>query len=230
MIEITHTERGSAAAGMCNRAITTNHYLHKMPDPRTSYEIYSIWIEGYRGGYLVFGRPQATRCKDWYASVDDVISGRCEVTRWQVLNLARVWIDPRFQVGGKFYEPALVPGFTDRRGVWHSSLASTAILAWMAGWAQGYLVYRPPVFLDEPYELRWLMSYCDTKIHRGVIYKAAGFKLYSTNAAGIQTWRIPLPRMTRVQDQEIQHASKIDQRAAQFRAKRDQGQLFQEVP
>jgi len=228
-IAIHHVERGSIVAGMCNKAINTGHYLHKMPDPRTSYEIYAIRINVLWAGFLVFGRPQVTRCREWFGSMEDVTGGRCEVTRWQILNLARVWLDPRFQTGGEFCNSETVPGFSDRHGIWHSSLASMGIRQWMAERAQDYLEYRPPVFLEEPYELRWLMSYCNTHLHRGIIYQAAGFKLYATNADGIQTWRIKLPELTADHDQRIKLASRKNQRAARIRAERAQIRLFDGV-
>lgn len=78
------------------------HYLHRPVDSRCSVEGYSVHLDMIAGiaGYLIFGRPEATRCCDWYGGVDDAQAGRVEVTRWQVLNLARVWISPALQPGG----------------------------------------------------------------------------------------------------------------------------------
>jgi len=55
-----------------------------------------------------------------------------------------------------------------------------------------------------------------------LIYQAAGFELYRTNEAGIQTWRIPLPGLTLEQDAAVREASRIDPRAQGYRAKRAQ--------
>lgn len=81
------------------------------------------------------------------------------------------------------------------------------------------------MFLDEPYEIRWLLSYCDTSLHKGTIYRSAGFELYRTNERGIQTWRIRLPRLTTVQDRAIRRASETNPRAQRYRAARAQLEL-----
>jgi hypothetical protein len=223
LIEVYHVDRESMSAWDCAKAVEEGHYLHKMPHFKTSYEIYVIRVDQrWRAGYLVFGRPQATRCQDWFGSVEDVRTGRCEVTRYQVLNLARVWIDPRFQAGGELCDPEYVPGFFDRKKAWRSTLASAVIKQWVHQFSQSYLVVRPPVFLSEPYELKWLLSYCDTRLHRGVIYRQAGFELFRTNEDGIQTWRIRLNGLDGMQNKMVIAASERDQRAIRIRAQRDQ--------
>jgi hypothetical protein len=201
--------------------VAAHHYLHAPVDARSSVEGYAVRLGDLgRVGCLLVGRPQATRCKDWYGSVEDVQVGRSEVTRWQVLNLARVWLTPEVQAGGAYCHPDTVPGFWDRSGAWHSALASTALrlLAERVGYE--YLLARPPVFPDEPYEIRWLMSYCDTRLHRGTIYAAAGWELYRTNAEGIQTWRTPLPPLNAHQREQIEGLSWQHARGRRYRAMR----------
>ena len=100
----------------CQALIAAEHYLHAPVDPRSRPEFYQVRMDCGAGwsmfvAYLIFGRPEATRCGQWYGSVDDVQAGRCEVTRWQVLNLARLWIAPEYQPGGSFNDPAFIPGF-----------------------------------------------------------------------------------------------------------------------
>jgi hypothetical protein len=204
--------------------ITQNHYLHKMPDPRTSKEVYGVFLPliAEPVGCFVFGRPQANRCKDWYGSVEDLFHGRCECTRWQVLNLSRVWIDPHYQKEGSQYHPSILKGFIDRKGIFRSTLASEAINAACQVIGFDYLLQRPPVYLDEPYEIKWLMSYCNTNLHKGTIYKSAGFELYRTNQDGVQTWRKLLPALSPDQNMEIMTASIRDWRAKKYRAKRSQ--------
>lgn len=220
-----HLSWGSTEACGVGQQIEWGHYLHKMPDPRTSYETYQVWFRDDEVGALVFGRPEATRCGDWYGSVEDVAAGRCEVTRWQVLNLARVWIHPLYQMGGRRYDPQYLPGYTDRRGVWRSTLASDMLKASLPGIRWNYLEYRPPCFLDEPYELRWLLSYCDTRLHRGTIYQAAGFELHHTNRRGIQTWRMPLDPLTKIENDLVCYAAATNRRSIAYRARRAQGAL-----
>lgn len=207
--------------------VTAWHYLRAPVDPRCSVEGYAVEVGDLgRVGLFLFGRPEATRCADWYGGVDDVTAGRCEVTRWQVLNLARVWFDPRVQAGGQWHSAAHLPGFTDRRGVWRSTLASEAIRQACQYVGFDYLLRRPPVFLDEPYEVRYVLSYCDTRLHRGVIYQQSGFELYRTNARGIQTWRVRLPALTPEQDSAVQVASALNARAQRYRARRAQAPLL----
>jgi len=220
-----HWPRNSSVWEVACFDIEEFHYLHKMPDPRTSFEVFLPILNGEQVGVLVFGRPEATRCGDWYGAVEDVKAGRCEVTRWQVLNLARVLIYPEWQRGGEYCNPKHLPGFIDRAGQWRSTLAS-AILGAVAGEiGSEYLTRRPPCFLDEPYELRWLLSYCDTSKHRGTIYKAAGWELYRTNDEGIQTWRTPLPSLTRAQDAQVRKTASSNPRSIKYRARRAQLEL-----
>lgn len=221
--------RGLAWAQMM---VTRCHYLHKPVDTRCSIEGYQIRHAVLGAiGLLLFGRPQATRCRDWYGSVEDVATGRCEVTRWQVLNLARVWLTPDVQQGGLHHLPRLIPGFWDRPRPGHtrryrSTLASTVLKQAITQIGLDYLVRRPPCFLDEPYQIEWLLSYCDTRLHKGTIYAAAGFELYSINGDGIQTWRIRLPALTPIQDEQVREASRVNPRSNRYRAQRAQLSLL----
>lgn len=202
------------------------HYLHRWPDPRTSAETYAVnrsWM-GDTVGYLVFGRPEATRCGDWYGSVEDVYAGRCEVTRWQVLNLARVWLEPAYQVGGVYHQQHQVPGFVDRRGVFRSTLASHVLQTAVREIGYEYLIRRPPCFLDEPYQIKWLLSYCDTSVHHGTIYAAAGFERYRVNRRGIETWRIRLPALSSHECNVVSEMSRLDPRAIGYRVRRQMQQ------
>lgn len=211
--------------------VTEYHYLQRPVDARCSVEGY--WIETQIGildryriaGLFLLGRPEATRVNGWYGSVEDMVTCRCEVTRWQVLNLARVWIDPDFQAGGRYFGNLPInnlPGFIDRKGQFRSTLASSAISAMADRVGFDYLMRRPPCFLDEPYEIRYLMSYCDTRLHKGTIYREAGFELYRTNRDGIQTWRMRLPALSPEQDRLVREAALRSPRSQAYRARRAQ--------
>jgi hypothetical protein len=205
--------------------VTRAHYLRKPVDPRCSVEGYRITTGARAVGVFLVGRPQATACYPWYGSVDDVATGRASCTRWQVLNLARVYFDPCVQPGGNLHTPAYVPGFTDRLSVFRSVLPSRAIAALADRVALDYLVARPPCFLDEPYELRWLLSYCDTRIHRGALYRAAGFEFFRTNKAGVQTWRLPLRPLTAEEHVRVHAAAAASPRSIAYRNRRAQSDL-----
>lgn len=207
--------------GLAQAIVTQHHYLRKPVDARCSIEGYSVHLAGgHTVGMFLLGRPQATACYPWYGSVEDVARGRAACTRWQVLNLARVYFDPCAQLGGSCFRPDLLPGFTDRRGLFRSTLGSTSILAMADRVVLDYLAARPPCFLEEPYELRWLLSYCDTRLHRGVLYRAAGFELFRTNRDGIQTWRLPLRALTAAEDAQVRAASLASPRSIAHRERR----------
>jgi hypothetical protein len=145
----------------------------------------------YSVGWLIVGRPEATRCYDGaltYGSLKDRRDGRCHFDRWEMLNLARVWLHPNVQIGGIFYRPDLLPGYTDRRGVWRSTVASYVINLLTECVGYDYLIDHLPCFPDEPYEIKALLSYCDTSVHRGTIYRAAGWRLARINDRGIETY------------------------------------------
>lgn len=205
--------------------VAAHHYLHTPVDVRSSPEMYAVTLtlpsgERWACGCLIVGRPEATRAYPWYGSVEDVQTGRASCTRWQVLNLARVWLHPDVQAGGVWYGPDLLPGFIDRRGRWHSALASTALSLLTARVGYDYLLRRPPVWPEEPYEIRWLLSYQDVRLHRGTIYAAAGFERWAQRG-NIATWRTPLPALTAEQHSAVLAASADSPRARRFRGERE---------
>ena len=160
--------------------VSQHHYLHSPVDSRCSVLAYVVMAHGERAGCLLFGRPESTRCyrgELTYGGQADVASGRARFDRWEVINLARVWLDPRLQRGGIWEVGCLA-----------TMLMSEALKRVVVDYLQEY----PPCYINEPWRLRACLSYCDTRIHSGTIYKAAGFTLARTNASGIQTWYRPL--------------------------------------
>lgn len=223
---VSLTKEGVAEA---QALVTARHYLRKPIDARCSIEGYAVTFLGQRVGVLLLGRPQATKCYPWYGSVRDAETGRASCTRWQVLNLARVYFDPSVQSGGLLHREGLLPGFTDRKGVFRSTLGSTTIRTLADRVVLDYLVARPPCFLEEPYELRWLLSYCDSNLHRGTLYRAAGFELWRLNAEGIETWRLPLRSLEASERHVVADASRRSERSNAYRARRAQRPLFAEA-
>jgi hypothetical protein len=218
--------KNKADLQLAQATVEQHHYLHRRVDTRCSPVGYAIILGDSPVGILLFGRPQSTSCYPFFGSVEDVQTGRAEVTRWQILNLARVWIHPTAQKGGGLYGPEWgLPGFVDRRGVWRSTLASAAINAAFDRIVIDYLVEKPPCFPEEPYELRYAISYCDTRIHKGALYRAAGFELYRTNKDGVQTWRKELRPLTGSENEQVLEASRISKRSQGYRAKRRQLEL-----
>jgi hypothetical protein len=192
----------------------TCHQQESLPNPTFG----SASLADYCVGLLLFNRLQATRRGDWYGSVEDAAFGICEVTHWQVLNLCRVWFSPLVQPGGSFHTPEWLPGFTDRKGVFRSTLVSDAVKLACGRIGYDYLMARPPVFPEQPYQLEWLLSYCDVNVHTGTVYSTSGFEKYGVpNRDGKQTWRVKLPGLPDEQRQKVLEQSFYSSRSRQLR-------------
>jgi hypothetical protein len=186
------------------------HYLHHPVDVRCSPLAYHVLLEGERVGCLIFGRTESTKCLGWYGSVEDVRSGKCRLTRWELLNLARVWLHPSLQQGNHR----------------HIKNAATYVIAQaLRRVPYDFLINKPPVFPEEPYEVRECLSYCDTRIHHGTLYKASNFKLVRKNDYGIETYAIPLRRLTHAERAHILVRSQQDKRAQKLRLAKEYQQL-----
>lgn len=224
MITIIPAPSGTSSFSWCQHQVKVNHYLHSPVDVRCRPLAYLIQGPGAGPiGCLIFGRPESTRCYTGaltYGSRDDILSGRAQFDRWEIINLARVWLSPDVQPGGSLYHPDHLPGFVDRHGRWRSTLASTAIEMALDCVRLDYLLHHPPCFVDEPYQLRVCLSYCNTNLHRGVIYRASGFRLARRNQRGIETWWKTLPALNSSHDAVVRQRSTHDARARRFRAQR----------
>lgn len=186
--------------------VTQHHYLHRPVDARCSPVAYLVMDEdGERAGCLIFGRPQASRVGGWYGDVADVQTGICPLTRWQIVNLARVWLEPRIQRGGARYVP---------------NAGTSVIAASLSRIVFDLLMLHPPCFLTEPYDLRACLSYLDVRQHRGTLYRAANFRLIRENARGIQTYAIPLRHLTHAERRAIEKRAEQSPRSRRYRAMR----------
>lgn len=209
-----------AGLARAQATVTAHHYLHQPVDSRCSPLAYEARLNDAPVGYLIFGRPESTCCYDLaskltYGSLEDVQAGRCVYDRWELINLARVWLDPKIQRGGADYVP-------------HA--ASALIKAALSRIGHDYLVAHPPVDCARPYQLRVCLSYCDTNIHTGYLYHVCRFKLARTNARGVQTFMKTLPELTATQDEQIRRYASQSERSRRYRAERaaqaDQGVLW----
>lgn len=197
-----------AALDWAQEQVSRHHYLHAPVDSRCSVVGYVLIDRGERVGCLLFGRPEATRCYAGaltYGSQADVAAGRAQYDRWEIVNLARVWLDPRIQAGGAWYVP---------------NAATWAIGEALRHVVVDYLAAYPPCYLEEPWRLRQCLSYCDRRIHAGTIYKAAGFRLARTNADGIETWHRPLRSLQGHERKLIEKRSAQSARSRVYRSRR----------
>ena len=198
----------------CQTQVQHHHYLHKPVDVRSSPVAYILTRDGERVGCLIFGRPESTRCNGWYGSVADVASGKCRITRWQVLNLARVWLSPDIQQGGLRY--------VENAATWCIAQALRRVVF-------DYLTVKPPVWMHEPYEIREVLSYCDTRVHTGTLYRASNFAHMRINDYGIETYMRSVRRLSHAEKATIHQHSEQSKRCQKLRATRAQMQLWEEV-
>jgi len=190
--------------------VTQYHYLKKPVDIRSRPISYHVLQGGERVGCLIFSRPESTFCRGWYGSVEDVQFGICPLTRWQVLNLSRVWLHPSIQQGGAHFI---------------ASAASQVIGQALKRVGYDYLIEMPVLWMEEPYEIAQCLSYCDTRVHQGTLYRACNFRWMRKNEDGIETYVRPLRRLTHAEHRHIQARSEHDPRAQRLRRERDYQQL-----
>lgn len=217
MTQLVITLANDAGLRYAQEEVAAHHYLHAPVDPRSSPLAYVVTLAGMRVGCLIFGRPESTCLYDptsrlTYGSYEDVQTGRCLYDRWEIVNLARVWLDPIIQRGGFLYIP-------------HA--ASTVIKVALARVGYDYLLAHPPVDCARPYQIRVCLSYCDTTIHTGYLYHACRFRLARTNERGVQTFTKTLPALTAEQDTHIRRLSEQAPRSRQLRARRAVGPVWQ---
>jgi hypothetical protein len=143
-------------------AIQREHYLQRWPDPRSLPFAYRLYVDGYPPeinwlphGVIVFKKPQHQRQRGLfgYAGLP---------THWQVLDMARVWINPELQ-------RSQANGHASNL---FSQFASAAIRRVQWDW----LEHHPPRFPDLPYHIEVIVSYCDLAHHDGTAYRASNFR------------------------------------------------------
>jgi hypothetical protein len=216
------------AAGLrrAQMMVTAGHYLHRPVDARCSVQGYSVHVAGELAGVLLFGRPQATVCRPWYGSLEDLAAGRVACSRWEIINLARVYLLPHYQAGGSLCTPDLLPGYTSRGGHWVSTLASTVIRLALERIVVDYLLARPPVWPEEPYQLAWCLSYCDRRLHRGVVYRESGFSPWWPSVEAVWedkplwTYRKALRSLTPAEDAQVRRLAQWSPRSLKYRQQR----------
>lgn len=85
-------------------------------------------------------------------------------TKWQVLSLARLWLHDNLPRNS---ETVVIGKCLRQQGHAHISLVQ-----------RRWLEVHPPRFLDQPYHVRKIISYCNTSYHNGATYRAANFREY----------------------------------------------------
>ena len=153
-------------------------------------------------GLLGYSRMQSSRCRGWYGSEADVRRGWSTYTQWEILALSRFWLDARLQKGGAWY----IPRF-----------ASLVIRKSLELVGYHYLLLRPPAFLDRPFEVKQVISYCDGNHFDCMLYRYAHFRLKRVNDEGLRTYVHQLSPLTPEQYRQVVEASRLDKAARRKR-------------
>lgn len=176
--------------------VAKRHYLGRKVDWRARPMAYILHFDYIKVGVIMVGIPHATRNQGWWGYPG-------LITQWQVVDLCRIWLDPRIQAGGDWCNPTLVPGFVDRRGVFRPTVASWAMEQVLARVQRDRVSLWPPVFPEQPYHIRLVISYHDPQFHQGTIYRVMGWEPMYRNEEGQAVagssgkfgwcWRLPEP-------------------------------------
>lgn len=176
-------------------AVKEHHYLHQPVHPRARPWVYTLATDTERLGLIMASIPHATRCKGWWGYPG-------LPTHWQVVDLCRIWLSPRLQAGGDLSRSGRVPGFFDRKGIWRPTVASWAIEQVLDRIQVDWVSLWPPVYPDQPYHVRLVISYQDPAYHqKGTIYRATAARPMYTDPEGEPApgpsdklgWAWPLP-------------------------------------
>lgn len=149
------------------------HYLHRWPVPVSLPFGYVLMInstryapDGRLWGLVVTKKPQHIRQQDLFG-----FPGL--PTAWQILDLARVWVNPCLQ-GVSQSEV-----FINRQGQQQSrnlNVFSRMVSRVIKRVQWDWLAVHPPRFPDLPYHITLIISYCQLDHHDGVGYRASGFQ------------------------------------------------------
>jgi hypothetical protein len=130
------------------------HYMHRPVHYRAvpfgwqvAFDGEIYHADGTPNGFIIFASIHYTRLRNEFGYPG-------LPTKWQVLSLARLWL--------------------------HDDLprnSETVVIAKALRLVQHrWLDVHPPRFLNEPYHIRKVISYSDTRYHLGTIYRAANFR------------------------------------------------------
>jgi hypothetical protein len=137
-----------------NSMAKAHHYMHRPVHQRAMPFGWAIRFDGelYQpdgkpSGFIMFASIHYTRLRGEFGYAG-------LPTKWQVLSLSRLWL--------------------------HDSLprnSETVVIAKALKLVQSrWLEVHPPVNWSEPYQVRKVISYSDTRYHQGTIYRAANFR------------------------------------------------------
>jgi len=204
--------------GIAQRLVEEKHYLQRRVHQLARPMAYLVLNEHNAElmGAIIYSRPQCARAYGSpqdetpelgrWGNVNDVRTGRCKRTQWEVVNLAR------------FY---LVAGIQKRESRDYVPNAASIVVAqslWRV--CVDYLKVYPPAFFNEPWELKEAVSYCARDRFFCTLYLASAFQHIRTNASGLQTYSRPLRGLMPHEKKEVREASLVNGWARGHRAER----------
>lgn len=140
--------------GHLNEMATEYHYMHRPIHPRAvpfgwrvKFDGDDFRPDGKPCGFIIF-------CSIHFTRLSGVFGYENLPTKWQVLSLARLWLHDDLPRNSETCVIAKAMKMVQRR----------------------WLEVHPPRFLDQPYHIRTIISYADTRYHQGTIYRAANFR------------------------------------------------------
>lgn len=137
-----------------NEMATQHHYMHRPVHRRSVpfgwgvvFDGNEFQADGAPSGLIMFASIHFTRLAGEFG-YDGL------PTKWQVLSLSRLWLHDALPRNSETCVIAKALRMVQRR----------------------WLEVHPPRFLNDPYHVRKIISYADTRHHVGTIYRAANFR------------------------------------------------------
>lgn len=212
----------SQALKWAQGVMEASHYMHRRVHQRTR-PMGMLVLQGSRVrrrvGCLLFNRPQCTAVNGWYCGSYQTLLAhptRYRMTMWNILNLARVFLFSDVQ---RKDSPSYV-----------YNAASRVVGTALRHVVRDYLLLFPPLYPDEPFELRECISYCESRRFLCTLYLASGFTEVRRNANGLITFRHTLRPLTHKEREAIIEASRVSDQQRRRRAERAYAQGYQQIP
>lgn len=143
-----------AGRNWLNGMATAHHYMHRPVHCRAVPFGWAVRFDGelYQpdgapSGLIVFASIHYTRLRGEFGYPG-------LPTKWQVLSLSRLWLHDNLPRNSE------------------TVVIAKALKLVQARW----LEVHPPVDWSQPYQIRKVISYSDTRYHQGTIYRAANFR------------------------------------------------------
>lgn len=191
-----------------NTMLTQHHYLHQGVSPRSmpmAYLVLQQWEKHMQPvGCLLFNHTQCSYVKQWFGTLQHVRAGDAYLTQWELVNLARVWVSNEIQQPESPYSV--------------SNAASRVISAALKEVVRDFLLIHPPVFFDEPWQLRECLTYLHANLFKGTIYRASNFVFRRDNGKGLVTYSRPLRDLHAHEVDLVREASRLHAKNRQRRA------------